>query len=112
MAVIGSGTTFLTGDKLLCISGGLNFSGRSAAAFLFSVQREKMTDVLLRFRDVTRGLQDGRRESPFAASLSEPSMDFFWRAKSVRSTQTILRTADHIRREVFPVGFAFADGLE
>ena len=71
-----------------------------------------MTDFLLRFRDLTRGLQDGLRESPFAASLTEPSVDFFWRAKSVRSIQTILRTADQIRREVIPVGFGFADGLE
>ena len=71
-----------------------------------------MTDILLRVRDVTRGLQDGRRESPFAASLSEPSMDFFWRAKSVRPIQTILGTAEQIRGAVVPVDFAFADGLE
>ena len=35
-----------------------------------------MTDFLLRFRDVTGGLQDGLRESPFAASVPEPSVDF------------------------------------
>ena len=85
---------------------------RSAAACLLAMDRENMTDFLLRFRDVTRGLQDGRRESPFAASLSEPSMDFFWRAKSVRSIQTILGTSEHISREIIPVGFAFANGLE
>ena len=76
------------------------------------MEREKMTDFLLRFRDVTGGLQDGLRESPFAASLTEPSVDFFWRAKSVRPIQTILRTANQIRREVSPVGFVSADGLE
>ena len=74
--------------------------------------REKMTDFLLRFRDVTGGLQDGLRQSPFAASVPEPSVDFFWRAKSVRPIQTILGTAEQIRREVIPVGFGFADGLE
>ena len=74
--------------------------------------REKMTDFLLRFRDVTGGLQDALRESPFAASLPEPSVDFFWRAKSVRPVQTILGTAEQIRREVVPVGIRFADGLE
>ena len=36
----------------------------------------------------------------------------FWRAKSVRPIQTILGTAEQIRREVIPVGFGFADGLE
>ena len=71
-----------------------------------------MTDILLRVRDVTRGLQDGLRESPFAASLTEPSVDFFWRAKSVRAIQTILGTAEQIRREVIPCGFALSDGLE
>ena len=71
-----------------------------------------MTNVLLRFRDVTGGLQDGLRESPFATSVPEPSVDFFWRAKSVRPIQTILGTADQIRREVIPVGFGFAEGLE
>ena len=76
------------------------------------MEREKMTDFLLRFRDVTGGLQDGLRESPFAASVPEPSVDFFWRAKFVRSLQTILGAADQICRKVFPVGFAFADGLE
>ena len=40
------------------------------------MEREKMTDFLLRFRDVTGGLQDGLRESPFAASVSEPNVDF------------------------------------
>ena len=76
------------------------------------MERAKMTDFLLRFRNVTGGLQDGLRQSPFAASVPEPSVDFFWRAKSVRSIQTILRTADQIRRVIFPVGFGFADGLE
>ena len=71
-----------------------------------------MTDFLLRFRDMTGGLQDGLCASPFAASLPEPSVDFFWRAKSVRPIQTILGTAEQIRREVIPVGFGFADGLE
>ena len=71
-----------------------------------------MTNVLLRFRDVTGGLQDGLRESPFAASVPEPSVDFFWRAKSARPIQTIPGTAEQIRREVLPVGFAVADGLE
>ena len=85
---------------------------RSAAAFLFARQRQKVTDFLLRFRDVTGRLQDGLRESTFASSLTKPSVDFFWRAKSVRPIQTILRTAEQIRREVVPVGFGFADGLE
>ena len=76
------------------------------------MEREKITDFLLRFRDVTGGLQDGLRESPFAASLQEPRVDFFWRAKSVRPIQTILGTAEQIRREVMPIGFGFADGLE
>ena len=76
------------------------------------MERENMTDFLLRFRDVTGGLQDALRESPFAASVPEPSVDFFWRAKSVRPIQTILGTAEQIRREVIPVGFGFADGLE
>ena len=76
------------------------------------MEREKMTDFLLRFRDVAGGLQDGVRDSPFAASVPEPSVDFFWCAKSVRPIQTILGTADQIRREVIPVGFGFADGLE
>ena len=71
-----------------------------------------MTDFLLRLRDVTGGLQNGLRESPFAASVPEPSVDFFWRAKSVRPIQTILGTAEQIRREVLPVGFIFADGLK
>ena len=71
-----------------------------------------MAHFLLRFRDVTRGLQDGLRESPFAASVPEPSVDFFWRAKSVRPIQTILGTAEQIRREVLLVGFVVADGLE
>ena len=76
------------------------------------MEREKMTDFLLRFRDVTGGLQDGLRESPFAASVPEPSVDFFWRAKSVRPIQTILGTAEQIRREGLPCGFGFAEGLE
>ena len=76
------------------------------------MEREKMTDFLLRFRDMTGGLQDGICDSPFAASLPEPSVDFFWRAKSVRPTQTIHGTAEQIRREVIPVGFGCADGLE
>ena len=76
------------------------------------MERAKTTDFLLRIRDVTGGLQDGLRESPFAASVPEPSVDFFWRAKSVRPIQTILGTAEQIRREVIPVGFGFADGLE
>ena len=71
-----------------------------------------MTDFLQRFRDVTGRLQDGPRESPFATSVREPSFDFFWRAKSVRPIQTILGTAEQIRREVLPVGFGFAEGLE
>ena len=71
-----------------------------------------MTDFLQRFRDVTGRLQDSPRESPFAASVPEPSVDFFWRTKSVRPIQAILGTAEQIRREVLPVGFAFADGLE
>ena len=75
------------------------------------MEREKMTDFLLRFRDVTGGLQD-EVSSPFAASVPEPSVDFFWRAKSVRPIQTILGTAEQIRRDVIPVGFSFADGLK
>ena len=71
-----------------------------------------MTDFLLRCRDVTGGLQDSLRPSPFAASVPQPSVDFFWRAKSVRPIQTILRTAEQIRREVLSAGCAFADGLE
>ena len=71
-----------------------------------------MTNFLLRSRDVTGWLQDDFLESPFAASAQEPSVDFFWRAKFVRSLQTILGAADQICRKVFPVGFAFADGLE
>ena len=71
-----------------------------------------MADFLLRFRDVTGGLQDGLRELPFAASVPEPSVDFFWRAKSVRPIQTILGTAEQVRREVIPVGFGFAEGLK
>ena len=71
-----------------------------------------MTDFLVRLRDVPGGLQDGLVESAFAASRLEPSVDFFWRAKSVRSIQTILGTAEQIRREVIPVGVGFADGLE
>ena len=71
-----------------------------------------MTDFLLHFRDLTGGLQDGLRESPFATSLPEPSGDFFWRAKSVRPIQTILGTAEQIRREGISAGFAFSDGLE
>ena len=71
-----------------------------------------MTDFFLRSRDSSGGLQDGLRESPFAASVPEPSVDLFWRAKSVRPIQTILGTAEQIRREVIPVGFSFADGLE
>ena len=71
-----------------------------------------MTDFLLRLRDLTGGLQDDLRESPFAASIPEPSVDFFWRAKSVRPIQSILGTAEQIRREVLPVGFGFANGLE
>ena len=70
-----------------------------------------MTDFLLRFRDVTGGLQD-EVSSPFAASVPEPSVDFFWRAKSVRPIQTTLGTAEQIRREVIPVGVGFADRLE
>ena len=76
------------------------------------MERENMTDFLLRFRDVTGGLQDGLRQSPFAASVPQPSVDFFWRAKSVRPTQTILGTAEQIRREVISFGFGFAEGLE
>ena len=76
------------------------------------MERENMTDFLLRLGDLTGGLQDGLRESPFAASVPEPSVDFFWRAKSVRPSQTILGTAEQIRREVLPIGFGFADGLE
>ena len=71
---------------------------RSAAAFLLAMESPKMTDFLLRFRDVTGGLQDCLRESPFAASLQEPRVDFFWRAKSVRPIQTILGTAEQICR--------------
>ena len=71
-----------------------------------------MTDFLLRFRDVTGGLQDGLRPSPFAASVPQPSVDFFWRTKSVRPIQAILGTAEQIRREVIPFGFGFAEGLE
>ena len=71
-----------------------------------------MTDFLLRFRDVTGGLQDRLRESPFAASVPEPSVDFFWRAKSVRSIQTVPGIAEHIRREILPFGIALANGLE
>ena len=66
----------------------------------------------MRLRDVPGGLQDGPVESAFAASRLEPSVDFFWRAKSVRSIQTILSTSEHISREIIPVGFAFANGLE
>ena len=73
------------------------------------MEREKMTDFLLRFRDMTGGLQDGLCDSAFAASLPEPSVDFFWRAKSARPIQTILGPAEHIRREIIPVGFGFAD---
>ena len=90
----------------------MRFFGRSAAAFLLATEREKMTDFLLRFRYVTGGLQDGLRASPSAASDPEPSVDFIWRAKSVRPIQTIFGTAEQIRREVIPGGFAFADGLE
>ena len=88
------------------------FFRRSAAAFLRAMERGKMTDFLQRFRDVTGGLQDGLCDLPFAASVPEPSVDFFWRAKSVRPIQTILCAAEQIRREVIPVGFGFADGLE
>ena len=76
------------------------------------MERENMTDFLLRFRDVTGGLQDALRESPLAASVPEPSVDFFWRAKSLRPIQTILGTAEQIRREVIPFGFGFAEGQE
>ena len=76
------------------------------------MEREKITGFLLRFRDVTGGLQDGLRQSPFAASVPEPSVEFFWRTKSVRPIQTILGTAEQVRREVNPIGFGFADGLE
>ena len=76
------------------------------------IEREKMTHFLLCFRDATGGLQDGLRESPFAASVPEPSVDFFWRAKSVRSIQTVLGTAEHIRREILPFALALANGLE
>ena len=41
------------------------------------MERGKMTDFLLRFRVVTEGLQDGLRESPFAASGPEPSVVLF-----------------------------------
>ena len=75
------------------------------------MERENMTDLLLRLRDMTGGLQDGLRESPFAASVPEPSVDLFWSAKPVRPSQTILGTAEQIRREVLSVGFGFADGL-
>ena len=71
-----------------------------------------MSNFLLRFRDVTGGLQDALRDSPLAASVPEPSVDFIWRAKSVRPMQTILGTAEQIRREFIPVGFALAYGLE
>ena len=72
-----------------------------------------MADFLLRLRDVTDGLQNGLRESAFAASVPEPSVDFFWRAKSVRPIQTILGTAEQIRREVIPPDcFSFAEGLQ
>ena len=71
-----------------------------------------MTDFLLRLRDVTGGLQDGLCEPPFAASEPEPSVDFVWRAKSVRSIQTIFGTAEQIAREVLSVGLGFADGLK
>ena len=71
-----------------------------------------MTAFLLRCRDVAGGLQDSLRPSPFAASVPQPSVDFFWRAKSVRPIQTILGTAEQIRREVIPFGFGFAEGLE
>ena len=40
------------------------------------------------------------------------ALTFFWRAKSVRPIQTIPGTAEQIRREVIPVGFGFAEGLE
>ena len=76
------------------------------------MEREKMIEFLLRFRDVTGGLQDGLRQSPFAASAPEPSVGFFWGAKSVRPIQTIPGTAEQTRREVLPVGFVVADGLE
>ena len=76
------------------------------------MELEKMTDFLLRLRDLTGGLQDGLREPPFAASVPEPSVDFFWRAKSVRPIQTILGTAEQIRREVLPLGLGLANGLE
>ena len=71
-----------------------------------------MAHFLLRFRDAPGGLQDGFRAPPLPSSAGEPSVDFFWRAKSVRPIQTILGTAEQIRREVIPVGFGFADGLE
>ena len=74
--------------------------------FFFTKLRRKIR------RDVTEGPQDGLRESPLAASLPEPRVDFFWRAKSVRPIQTIAGTAEQIRREVLLVGFVVADGLE
>ena len=76
------------------------------------MERGKLADFLQRVRDVTGRLQDGPRESPFATSVREPSVDFFWRAKSVRPIQTIPGTAEQIRREALPVGFGFVDGLE
>ena len=71
-----------------------------------------MAHFLLRFRDAPGGLQDGFRAPPLPPSAGEPSVDFFWRPKSVGSIQTVLGTAEHIRREVLPVGLALADGLE
>ena len=76
------------------------------------MEREKMTDFLVRLRDLTDELRDGLRESPFAASVPEPSVDSFRRAKSVHPIQTILGIAEQIRREVIPVGFGFAEGLK
>ena len=71
-----------------------------------------MAVFLQHFRDATGRLQDGPRETPFATSVPEPSVDFLWRAKSVRPIQAILGTAEQIRSEVIPFGFCFAEGLE
>ena len=88
------------------------FSGRSPAGFLLATVSEKTTDFLLRFCHVPGGLQDGLSCAPLAASLVEPSVDFFWRTKSVCSIQTILGGSEQIRRILFSVGFGSADGLK
>ena len=71
-----------------------------------------MAHFLLRFRDAPGGLQNGFRAPPLPPSAGEPSVHFFWRAKSVRSIQTVLGTAEHIRRKVLSFGLALANGLE